>query len=174
MLNSKKEREHRSFFVFDRCLAEERKKEAEMKKTEVEEFVKMKYNNIDRWNNLKLNYQDKKLRWQIRNEYNLTIHKGRQEKHIKGHNNYVAGKSYLTIDLEEIQKIIRSKISFGEIHRTRKGIFNNKETIVSNKIIGKYINNNINIEEDTNSLTIHYSKDGVHVVPAKRRNYDKL
>ena len=42
-----------------------------------------------------------------------------------------------------------------------------------NENVGKYIlkdNDEIIMNEDTNSFTIHYSKNGVHITPARKRN----
>ena len=64
------------------------------------------YLRYERYDALKLEYRDEKLRHRIKNEFNLNIHEGRQGKHIKGHNNY-SGKSYVfdEINLEELIKL---------------------------------------------------------------------
>lgn len=52
-------------------------------------------------------------------------------------------------------------------------IFVNKEIITINENVGKYIlkdNDEIIMNEDTNSFTIHYSKNGVHITPARKRS----
>lgn len=49
----------------------------------------------------------------------------------------------------------------------------NKEIITINENVGKYIlkdNDEIIMNEDTNSFTIHYSKNGVHITPARKRS----
>ncbi|MBR5539642.1 MAG: hypothetical protein IKU61_07065 [Clostridia bacterium] len=43
----------------------------------------------------------------------------------------------------------------------------NKETVDFKKIIGKYVDPQTGKAYDTTMGTIHYSKDGAHIVPAR-------
>jgi len=136
----------------------------------LDEFQELKYNNIKKWEKLQLSYKDQKLRDKIKSDETIkTIEIGKQGKHIKGHNNYIPGRSYLVISVEELQELINKHAGTGEIIRGRKGKWNNKEVIEVNKDIGIYVDLETRAETKTNRLTIHYSKKGVHVVPAKRR-----
>ena len=136
----------------------------------LDEFQNLKYNNIKKWEKLQLSYKDQKLRDKIKSDETIkTIEIGKQGKHIKGHNNYIPGRSYFVISVEELQELINKHAGTGEIIRDRKGKWNNKEVIEVNKDIGIYVDLETRAETKTNRLTIHYSKKGVHVVPAKRR-----
>lgn len=88
----------------------------------------------------------------------IKIHQGKQDKHIRGTNNYVEGKSYLTVSNEEIERIIKSKSGTGK----KVG---NKEQIVADKIIGVNVNTKCGFKTLTDTAHIHSSKDGQHLVP---------
>ena len=131
------------------------------------DFQKMKYNEPEKYENLKLVYQDAKLQEQIRSEsYPKSIEEGKQGKHILGHNNYIEGRSYLTIDIKELQSLVNKYAGTGELQRDRQGHWNHKEVVAIGKNIGVYKDLKGN-ELSTDIATIHYSKKGVHVVPAK-------
>lgn len=135
----------------------------------LDEFQKLKYNDSEGWNTLKLNYSDEKLRIKIKSDEtpkNIAI--GSQGKHIKGHNNYIEGRSYLTISEKEIQKLVDKYAGTGEIPRTSKGEWKNKEIIIADKDIGVDIDFKTGKESKTNRFVIHYSKKGVHIVPTRR------
>ena len=131
------------------------------------DFQEMKYNELEKYENLKLAYQDAKLQEQIRSEsYPKSIEEGKQGKHILGHNNYIEGRSYLTIDIKELQSLVNKYAGTGELQRDRQGHWNHKEVVAIGKNIGVYKDLKGN-ELSTDIATIHYSKKGVHVVPAK-------
>jgi hypothetical protein len=100
--------------------------------------------------------------------YNLTVETGKQGKHIVGHNNYKDNKSVLTIPIEQVQEIVNKTAGTGRLLYTKnEERFTNKELIVYNSVVGKV--KNINGEwEETNKFTIHYAKNGVHIVPTLR------
>lgn len=125
------------------------------------EFQEMKYNNSKKFEQLNNRYTfNNKFKTQ---EYLLELHEGKQGKHILGHNNYKQGKSVITIDLNEIRNIVNDKHGTGQIVITRKGVMTSKEVIKADKKIGYGIIDNEQIY--TNYMTVHYSKDGYHVVP---------
>ena len=131
------------------------------------DFQEMKYNESEKYENLKLAYQDAKLQEQIHSEsYPKSIEEGKQGKHILGHNNYIEGRSYLTIDVKELQSLVNKYAGTGELQRDRQGHWNHKEVVATGKKIGVYKDLKGN-ELSTDIATIHYSKKGVHVVPAK-------
>ena len=99
---------------------------------------------------------------------NIRIFEGRQDKHIKGHNNYENavknGKNPSIFEgtIEEAQKLTDEFAGKGE--RVLKNP--NRERINFKKIIGKYFDINKQQYVDTTWGIIHYSKDGVHIVPS--------
>ncbi|WP_253197617.1 phage minor capsid protein [Clostridium algidicarnis] len=93
---------------------------------------------------------------------------GKQGKHILGHNNYIEGRSYLTISLEEAQELVNKYAGSGSIKFNRKGEWDKKEFIKVEKNIGINVNNDTGEQTPTNKLKIHYSKKGTHIVPTLR------
>lgn len=147
------------------------------KKASTKEFdkkVKAMYNIGTREENLELYLKAQKKQQKIRNgETNLNIIKEKQRVHNLEDDKYVEGKSYFNIILKEEQKLVNKYAGNGFIPNTKKGELTNKEICTTDKIIGKYINKNLKKEVDTNSFVIHYSKDGVHIVPADFREVKK-
>lgn len=140
----------------------------------LEEFQKLKYNSNGKWEELKLSYKDKKLQNDIRNNYNLQINQGSQDKHILGTNNYKTElengrkKSYL-LDNIDPQELVNKYAGTGEIRRDLKGKWTNKEFIEHTENIGYAVNPETNEEILTNKFAIHYSKKkGTHIVPSKK------
>lgn len=134
-----------------------------------DKFQEMKYNDVEKWEELQLRYQDEKLRTRIRSDAVIkTIEVGKQGKHIKGHNNYIQGRSYLLVSMEEAQKLVNKYAGTGILIRDSNGNWSNKEIVKTDKDIGVYININTGIEAITDRFIIHYSKKGVHIVPAKK------
>jgi len=83
-----------------------------------------------------------------------TIAEGSQGKHIVGHNNYLVGRSILSISMKEAQQLIN-------IYAGRGRYINaNKEKVDFGRQIGFYVNENTAIP--TSIGIIHYSKN-VHI-----------
>ncbi|KOF56626.1 MULTISPECIES: phage minor capsid protein [Clostridium] len=99
----------------------------------------------------------------------LNIELGKQGKHIIGNNNYIEGRSYLTISMEEAQELINKYAGTGRPNLNLKGEWNNKELIMANKNIGVSINNKTGEKTVTNKFIIHYSKNGTHIVPTVKK-----
>lgn len=143
----------------------------EMPKT-FDKFQEMKYNNTDKWKNLKAQYADAKgitsseVAKQYINNTNKIIDMGKQDKHIKGSNNYKDSKSYLTISSKEAQDLVNKYAGKGTINFDKNGKWDKKEIIETDKKIG--IVKTKKGETETNSFKIHYSKTGVHIVPFKK------
>ncbi len=133
-----------------------------------DKFQELKYNNNEEWNKLNLAYKDQNIRNHIKSdELPKEILIGKQGKHILGHNNYIEGRSYMSITSEEIQQIVNKYAGTGHILRDNKGQWNNKELIEASKILG--VTFDIDGEtRETNKAIIHYSKKGTHVVPTLR------
>lgn len=97
-----------------------------------------------------------------------TIEIGKQGKHILEHNNYIEGRSYLTISLEEAQEFINKYAGTGEIRFNSKNEWDKKEIIRVNKDIGVDINNRTGEKSITNRFKVHYSNKGTHLVPMRK------
>lgn len=131
-------------------------------------FQDLKYNDSEKWDELKLSYKDTKLQNKIRSEYNLVIHEGKQGKHILGHNNYTDGRSYLTISLDEAQELVNKYAGTGHIDRDKNGIWKHTETVSHNSIVGVDVDNRTEYKYDTDTFKIHYAKNGTHIVPKRK------
>lgn len=134
----------------------------------LEEFQKLKYTDSEEWENLKLCYNDKNLQNEIRESYYLNILEGKQGKHILGHNNYIEGRSYLTVSINEAQNIINKYAGTGQILRDRNNKWTNKELIDVGKNVGIALNLNGD-RKLTSKIIVHYSKNGIHIVPTDRK-----
>lgn len=136
------------------------------------EFQNMKYNDIESWKNLKATYSDnlgitteERAKTYISN-INKAINSGKQDKHIQGSNNYIEGRSYLTISKDRAQELINKYAGKGTLEFSDSGNWNKKEIITVKEKIGIVKNKNKEIE--TNSFKIHYSKTGTHIVPYRK------
>lgn len=137
-----------------------------------EKFQELKYNNINEWKNLKAQYSDalgitteEGARTYISN-VNKLINQGKQDKHIRGSNNYKEGKSYLIISKERAQELVDKYAGKGILEFSDNRKWNKKEIITVDEIIGVVKNKNKEIK--TNSFKIHYSKTGTHIVPYRK------
>ncbi|WP_431689772.1 phage minor capsid protein [Peptostreptococcus anaerobius] len=100
------------------------------------------------------------------------IHEGRQGKHIVGHNNY-DGKSYLA-DGVDPQKLVDEYHGTGDLKITNPNKnWIKKEFIMSNKVIGYDVDPVTGEITPTRYFSIHYSKNGTHIVPRKEPNNGK-
>ncbi|WP_420797632.1 RHS repeat-associated core domain-containing protein [Candidatus Sororendozoicomonas aggregata] len=88
---------------------------------------------------------------------------GAQEKHFPGHNSYTPGRSTMTSDPLELAKKAGQGQQVGKIPVGQPG---SKERINFGENIGTYIDKTGSSSPTTNGI-IHYSKDGIHIVPAR-------
>ena len=95
------------------------------------------------------------------------LHLGKQGKHIVGHNNYQKGKSILEISIDEAQDLINQYSGKGQ------RIDYTTERVDFKKVIGKYVDEQTEKMYETTVGTIRYSKNGVHIVPARPREWRK-
>lgn len=95
----------------------------------------------------------------------LDISDGSQGKHIRGHNNYKEGKSYLLIDTKEAQELINQYAGTGEFKKNKNGTYSNKELVSCDRIIGVNVSSIDNTLKYTSDFYIHYAKNGTHIVP---------
>ncbi|MBR3288266.1 MAG: hypothetical protein IKI71_00695 [Lachnospiraceae bacterium] len=93
-------------------------------------------------------------------QFPLTINLDKQSKHIKGSNNYIDGRSEITINKNELQQLVNLKATRGEY------VSPTKERVNFGKVIGLYADLVTGRKIPTTQGIIHYSKVGVHVVPA--------
>lgn len=98
-----------------------------------------------------------------------TIEPGKQGKHILGHNNYISGRSYLTISADEAQALVDQYAGTGKPEITKGLQWKNKETIRTKHIIGMDVDQVTGMGVETTDFKIHYSKKGVHIVPYKEK-----
>lgn len=92
---------------------------------------------------------------------NLQIDINKQNKHIKGSNKFVKGKSEITISLEKCQELINKFIGSGE--KINNG---QKERVDFKEVIGNYIDTDGKSYSTTIGI-IHKSSTGCHIVPAR-------
>ncbi|MCI7084725.1 polymorphic toxin type 50 domain-containing protein [bacterium] len=113
-------------------------------------------------------FSDKKLRKKLKSDDTpKVIESGKQGKHIKGHNNYIEGNSYLTVSETEAQELVNKYAGTGDIKRDSKGRWTNKEFVTADKKIGVVVDSESGKETSTARFSIHYSRKGVHIVPRK-------
>ncbi len=85
-----------------------------------------------------------------------------QGKHIPGHNNYMAGRSILISDPAELARAAGTGEQVGDVPVGQPG---SRERVAYGHVIGIHIDEQ-GTERDTRVGIIHYSKKGIHVVPA--------
>ena len=130
------------------------------------EFQNLKYNNLEEFENTKRAVADKKIQNRLASDAQpKAIDSGKQGKHIQEHNNYIPGRSYLTITEKEAQQLVSRYAGTGTIQRDHSGKFANRELITTDKSIGVSIDPKTGKETATNRFYIYYSKTGVHIVP---------
>ncbi len=96
--------------------------------------------------------------------YPKTVHKGRQDKHIVGSNNYIVGRSIFAGNKQQAEALIQQYSGTGQ------QLGENKERVDFNKEIGYYVDGSSGKRYPTTIGIIHYSKSGAHIVPAKPNN----
>ena len=106
-------------------------------------------------------YSDRSLR--TVHGFTTAIHFGRQAKHMPGQPNHEPSKSTITVSLPRLQELVESKGGTG-IWRG-----NNREVVDFGVTIGTYRNPGGGSSIPTSWGTVHYSKSGAHVVPARPR-----
>lgn len=110
-------------------------------------------------------------------EYPLTLHQGRQNKHIPGTHEFTQyaktlsvkgqfGPSCVTVGEETVRALVKQYHGTGILLRSKDGAWRGVERITNHPDrIGVAVNNLSGAEADTTTFTIHYSKDGFHIVP---------
>lgn len=75
-----------------------------------------------------------------RGQISLTINPEKQNRHIRGTAEYIEGRSYLAISIDEAQDIVNRYHGKGKTREKRDGTFEMKERIMTDRIIGISIN----------------------------------
>ena len=97
-------------------------------------------------------------------DYPKTVHKGRQDKHIVGSNNYTSGRSTFSGTPKQAETLIKQHSGTGQV------LGSNRERVNFGKQIGYYVDPQTNERMPTTMGIIHYSKDGAHIVPARPKD----
>lgn len=122
--------------------------------------------------------RDQPLRKKIgSDQYPLTLHIGRQNKHIPGTHEFTQyaktlsekgqyGPSRITVDEDSINALVQKYHGTGILLKSDDGSWRGIERITTHTdVIGIAVNNITGIEADTTTFTIRYSKYGFHIVP---------
>lgn len=138
------------------------------KQKEIAAHLESMYNKGDLLKNAGLYEKDVSLRRKIKaGQISTNIESGKQGKHIVGHNNYIPGRSYLTVSEDQVQNLVNRYAGTGRMQRDGKDKWSHKEIIISDETIGISVDPVTGEEKETNKFVIHYSKKGVHIVPCE-------
>lgn len=140
----------------------------------LEKFQEIKYNKSDQreFERLKNSVSNEKIRKTLgTNELPLKIHTDKQGKHIPSARTFdkVKQKSFLAVSdtekaLQLSQEIVDEYHGKGTFRRNSRGEWMHTERIETDRVIGFVLNNEGKLVE-TKAVTIHYSKNGTHIVP---------
>lgn len=155
--------ERHQVYRFDRKIGQK----ATQARKKVVDKANQQYNKGSEEANVNAYQRDEQTRKKIREDYPKMILEGKQGKHLIGHNNYTKGKSYLTISLEEAQRLVDQYAGTGEIKRDSKEKWTHKEFITLDHVIGVVVDPETGKKTETRRCAIHYSNKGTHIVPAK-------
>ena len=127
------------------------------------EFQELRYNKEEKYYALLLNKAIREGRQPIQ------VEADKQGKHFIGHNNSIEGRSYFAqgTTVEQIQKAVKKYAGTGrvEVQRNRKP--SRKEVVHVPKLTGYVYDQNSGKVYKTHLFKIHYSNNGVHIVPKK-------
>lgn len=135
----------------------------------VENKANMAYNLGSTENNVKAYLRDAPIKSTLSTDFDLDNYReSKWEKHDPNNKNYDGVSSQVTISKELTKELIKKYSGTGALERNAKsGLWQNKELIHSDTVVGKVLDTNNNWVE-TKSFKIHYSKRGVHIVPTLR------
>jgi filamentous hemagglutinin len=95
-----------------------------------------------------------------------TIDAGKQGKHQPGHNNFIPGRSEITAP--DPQQLVKDYAGTGQpANNVQKGQPGYRERVDFGSVIGNYVDPVTGEKSPTTNGIIHYSKDGVHIVPGR-------
>ena len=149
---------------------------ADMSAEELKEYIlkEQRYNidNISNMINSDLSNAERTFRNAIAAGYvNLKIHKGNQDKHIQGTQNYkqeIANGKKPSILTADADMLVKKYAGTGKLV-FKKGKWIQAEMFTHSSDIGIYVNKQRGEKYNTNCGRIHYSNKGTHVVPDRRK-----
>lgn len=107
---------------------------------------------------------------------NTRVHKGHQDKHIQGTQNYkqeIANGREPSILTADAKELINKHAGKGILQITRNNKWTQKELFRDENYIGIYKNKRYASNHKTHRGQIHYSNKGVHIVPEQERKYNE-
>lgn len=96
--------------------------------------------------------------------HNKNLCENKQERHIVGSQNYIAGRSIFTGTLDDARELLKEFVGKGVLIST------GKERVDFEKVIGYYVDKVTGEKYATTIGIIHTSKKGSHIVPARPIN----
>lgn len=99
-------------------------------------------------------------------EVSKVINADKQNRHIKGSDKFIEGRSYITGTVEDAQKLV-DELSGTGTPIMANGKWTHKERVTSNSVIGVHVDQKTKKETKTKSGLIIYSKTGSHIVPGR-------
>nr|DAM13497.1 MAG TPA: minor capsid protein [Caudoviricetes sp.] len=127
----------------------------------LDDFQELKYNNSKEWQSIQDHYFVKSRLKDGR--YGKVINPEKQAAHIES--TRTEGKSYF-YDNMDVQELFDKYAGTGTIERDSRGKRTNKETIITDNIIGYDQLNRMPVR----GIKIHHSKKRTHIVPFKGRS----
>lgn len=127
----------------------------------LDEFQELKYNNSKEWELIKDHYYVKSRLKE--GQWGKNINKEKQAPHMES--TVKQGKSYF-YDGIDVQRLFNKYAGTGYVEKDRSGKRTNKETVMTDNILGYDEWNKILVK----GIKIHHSKNRTHVVPFKGRN----
>ncbi len=102
------------------------------------------------------------------NGYSTELNRDSQGKHIPGHKNYQPdrGRSIFKGSLADAQGLVEEFAGKGTWHGEQR------ETVDFGKVIGTWVSQDGSERLPTTRGTIHYGKNGAHIVPSKPEGAD--
>lgn len=138
------------------------------KQNEIEAWLAGMYNKSSLEENIRLYEKDVSIRKDIRSgKIYTSVEKGKQGKHIIGHNNYIPGRSYLTVSEDQVQNLVQKYAGTGWLRRDSNDRWVHKEIVTADRTIGVVVDPLTGEKKGTRKFVIHYSKTGVHIVPCR-------
>lgn len=92
---------------------------------------------------------------------------GNQRKHIRESGRDIGNRSFLYGNLDDAQALVNQYSGTGSPKFDRKGNWTHKEHVVADHLIGEVVNPETGKATPTHRFSIHYGKNGTHIVPAK-------
>ena len=109
---------------------------------------------------------DRSARALIRSgDISTKVNREKQNRHLKGHKDYVEGRSIFDGNLDDAQKLINELSGTGRPIVSASGVWQQKELVRSPRIVGTDISIEDGKRTRTNMAMIQYYKTGTHVYP---------